>query len=221
MKVVIMSIRKLRFALISLALGFMLASCNGLMTADTQNQFVVTPPFVAPNPAPQASSPNWNGSLRFMNLGLQDGLSQSTVLVTLQDRFGFLWIGTEDGLNRYDGYMFKIFRPDLNNPDSVSDRWITSIFEDSQGYLWIGTRQGGLNRYDFETGKFQYYLNNPLDQESISSNYITSILENAKGELWIGTKAIRKILQLYRATSLQRYLKTAAASCGLAQRMAG
>lgn len=192
---------KLRYKLLSLALGLMLTSCNRLATADTQDQVTLTPLAVAiQEVAPKDSNPDWSGSLRFINLGLKDGLSQSTVPVTLQDRFGFLWIGTEDGLNRYDGYTFKIFRPDMNNPDSISDRWITSLYEDSQGYLWIGTRQGGLNRYDFETGKFTYYLNNPLDQESISSNYVTAILENEKGELWIGTNVGLNILDRQTGT---------------------
>jgi len=199
-------IRALRFGIINLIVGLVIYSCNGLDTANTQTQIPVTPPVVvAKEPIPQDLKPNWSGSLRFLNLGLKDGMSQSTVLVTLQDRFGFLWIGTEDGLNRYDGYTFKIFRPDLNNPDSISDRWITSLYEDSQGYLWIGTRQGGLNRYDFETGKFTYYLNKPLDQESISSNHVTSILENSKGELWIGTKAGLNILDRETGTFKRVY----------------
>ena len=190
-----MSFRKIYFRLISLSLTLVLTTCREVETADTFSKMTVTPsPVVVQDVVQKNPPPNWSGSLRFMSLGLNDGLSQSTVLVTLQDRFGFLWIGTEDGLNRYDGYMFKIFRPDLNNPDSISDRWITSLYEDSQGYLWIGTRQGGLNRYDFETGKFTYYLHNPLNQESISSNYITSILGNEKGELWIGTNVGLNVL---------------------------
>jgi len=133
------------------------------------------------------SASNIRGSLRFDRLGIDSGLSQSTIQAILQDRYGFLWIGTQDGLNRYDGYAFKVYRPDLGNSNSLSDRWITALFEDSQGYLWIGTRQGGLNRYNPVSGYFSSYLFTKNDPASLSSNHVTSILENRKGEIWVGT----------------------------------
>ena len=74
--------------------------------------------------------PGINSTLRFEHLGLADGLSQSIIHAILQDHFGFLWVGTEDGLNRYDGYEFKIYRPDSENPDSINDRWITALIEE-------------------------------------------------------------------------------------------
>ena len=183
-----MDFGKARIGLISLALGLLLAACNGLGPVNAPTQVPTTPTAPIPQKVTQSEPPpNLSGALRFESLGLEDGLSQSTILAILQDQFGFLWIGTEDGLNRYNGYTFKVFRPDFNNPASISDRWITSLFEDSQGYIWIGTRQGGLNRYDPATGKFTYYLHDPKDPKSISSNNVTAILENSKGELWIGT----------------------------------
>ena len=99
-----------------------------------------------------------NTPLRFGSLSLEQGLSQSVVNVTYQDREGYLWFGTQDGLNRYDGYHFTIFRPDLENPSSLNDRHILSIIEDTQGSLWIGTLLGGLNRYDRMTGIFTHYV---------------------------------------------------------------
>ena len=154
--------------------------------------------FAAPTPSAPLSSPKpivsqsvshplTGGTLRFDHLGLENGLSQSSVHVILQDRLGFIWFGTEDGLNRYDGKEFKIFRPDPYVEDSISDRWITSIIEDQQGYLWIGTRLGGLNRYDSTNGKFQSYRHEPDNPNSISSNRINTILEDSLGFLWIGT----------------------------------
>lgn len=179
---------KVRIGIVGSALSFFLAACNGLAPVSSTTQPQITATIPTPQPGIQeGSTPNISGALRFESLGLEDGLSQSTVLAILQDQFGFLWIGTEDGLNRYNGYTFRVFRPDLNNPDTISDRWITSLYEDSQGYLWIGTRQGGLNRYDPEKGSFIYYLHDPQDPKSISSNYVTAILENTKGELWVGT----------------------------------
>ncbi len=181
---------KARIVYLSVVLALLIAACAGLQppNAPVKTETPSSPVETVPQSVSvEEPLPNISGALRFESLGLEDGLSQSTVLALLQDQFGFLWIGTEDGLNRYNGYAFKVFRPDLNNPDSISDRWITSLFEDSQGYLWIGTRQGGLNRYDPATGKFTFYLHSADDPGSISSNYVTAIVENKKGELWVGT----------------------------------
>jgi ligand-binding sensor domain-containing protein/signal transduction histidine kinase len=183
-----MFVSKAQIGLIGFVFGLLLAACNGMVPVNAPTQTSIAPTVIPPQKITQEEPlPNMSGAIRFESLGLEDGLSQSTVLAILQDQFGFLWIGTEDGLNRYNGYTFKIFRPDLNNPDAISDRWITSLFEDRQGYIWIGTRQGGLNRYDPATGKFNYYLHDPKDLKSISSNNVTAILENKKGELWVGT----------------------------------
>src|SRR3989304_1778799 len=99
-------------------------------------------------PGPQTGSsptdtvppnPIYTQNIRFEQFNLEEGLSHSTVNAILQDRMGFLWIGTQDGLNRYDGYNFKVYKPDADDPTSLGDRWITSLAEDSQGYLWVGT----------------------------------------------------------------------------------
>lgn len=158
-------------------------------------------PITTPKALPLASTPDplpgtqthepfipYGKNIRFEHLSLEDGLSQSVVNAILQDRKGFLWIGTDDGLNRYDGYNFKVYKPDTNTPFSLSDRSITAIVEDEQGYLWIGTRLGGLNRYDPVTGKFTQYMHNNADRFSIASNYVTALLlDNAS--LWVGTNS--------------------------------
>lgn len=124
--------------------------------------------------------------IRFEQISLEEGLSQSVVNDILQDSQGFLWIGTDDGLNRYDGYDFKIYKPEPNNLYSISDRTITSIVEDKDGFLWIGTRAGGLNRYDPINGKFTHYFHDKTDQKSIASNQISALALDENG-LWIGT----------------------------------
>ena len=183
-----MYVSRARIGLIGLTISFLISACTGFGSVNAPTQTVGIPIIARPQIITQDDSlPEISGALRFENLGLKEGLSQSTVLAILQDQFGFLWIGTEDGLNRYNGYSFRVFRPDLNDPATISDRWITSLYEDSQGYIWIGTRQGGINRYDPATGSFTYYLHDPIDPETISSNHVTAILENTKGELWIGT----------------------------------
>ena len=93
-------------------------------------------------------------NIRFERLGLEDGLSQSAILATLQDQQGYLWFGTQDGLNRYDGYTFTIFRHDAENPNSLTNSSILALVEDPEGILWIGTWGGGLNRNEPHTGGF-------------------------------------------------------------------
>lgn len=125
--------------------------------------------------------------LKFEHLNSESGLSQSTVNAIVQDEKGFLWFGTEDGLNRFDGYNFKVYYPDQKNPNSLSHNFILSLFEDSDGILWVGTNGGGLNKFDKVHEKFTSYKNNPNNKSSLSSNVITSIFKDSKGVLWIGT----------------------------------
>jgi len=125
--------------------------------------------------------------VKFAALGVEDGLSQGSVLAICQDRRGFMWFGTEDGLNRYDGYTFYVFRPERTNPGAISDNIISSIYEDSRGRLWIGTQGGGLNLFDQDTESFVSFRHNPQDDFSINSNSIHCILEDQLGRFWIAT----------------------------------
>jgi ligand-binding sensor domain-containing protein len=84
----------------------------------------------------------------FDRLTITQGLSQNNVYTTLRDSQGFLWFGTLDGLNRYDGYDFKIFRHESRTNHSISDNYINVLFEDSHGIIWVGTRGGGLNSFN-------------------------------------------------------------------------
>jgi ligand-binding sensor domain-containing protein/signal transduction histidine kinase len=169
-----------------LTLG-MLASC--MAGGGQATPALPTAAPVVPAPSTQAGelSTEPPTNIRFRQIGPQDGLSQSVIHCILQDRQGFMWFGTEDGLNRYDGYSFVVFRPDPGNPNSINDIWINTLFEDSQGMLWIGTRQGGLARYDPQTGLFAHYTNDPLVQNSLSSNTVNAIQEDNRGTLWVGT----------------------------------
>ena len=137
--------------------------------------------------APASLPPICKCVLRFDHLSIEDGLSQSSVRVIFQDSRGFLWFGTEDGLNRYDGYTFKIYKPDPDVPNSLSDRWITSIVEDKNGYLWIATRQGGLNRYDPRTEKFLHYFHDKGNPLSLSDNHVNVLYLDKNDNLWVGT----------------------------------
>jgi ligand-binding sensor domain-containing protein/two-component sensor histidine kinase len=121
-------------------------------------------------------------------LTINDGLSQGMVNCMFQDRYGFMWFGTNDGLNRYDGYSFKVFRYDANDPNSISGNLITAVFEDSKGRLWVGTGLNGLNLFLNESESFIRFTHKP-GENSITNNRILSIQEDKYGNIWIGTSS--------------------------------
>lgn len=124
--------------------------------------------------------------VRFEHLTTDAGLSQSTVQCLLKDSDGFMWFGTGDGLNRYDGYQYQIFKHYLSDSSSICSNSIRSAYEDSQGNLWFGT-ESGLCRYDKANGCFVNYVNDPDDPESIPPGTVQAILETGNNELWLGT----------------------------------
>jgi signal transduction histidine kinase/ligand-binding sensor domain-containing protein/class 3 adenylate cyclase/ActR/RegA family two-component response regulator len=142
--------------------------------------------------------------VKFERLSVEQGLSQNTVQRILQDRKGFLWFATQDGLNRYDGYDFVVYKPDPQNPQSLSENWIESLYEDRAGTLWIGTKTGGLNQFDPETETFRHYQHDPANPRSVSSNHILAIYEDRSEVLWVGTA--NGLHQFDRATgTFRRY----------------
>lgn len=127
-------------------------------------------------------------NIRFKRISIEQGLSQVSVFCILQDKKGFMWFGTQDGLNRYDGYEFKIYRHDPQDTSTISDNLINSICEDSSGILWIGTNGGGLNRFDPIIGSFKRYKHKKNDPSSFSNDRVMSICEDNVGMIWIGTE---------------------------------
>jgi ligand-binding sensor domain-containing protein/signal transduction histidine kinase len=98
-----------------------------------------------------------------------------------------MWFGTDDGLNRFDGYSFKVYRNDPEDPDSLSHNMIMGLVEDSQGYLWIGTYGGGLDRFDPQTQIFTHFRHLPEDPGSLSDDRVRSLILDRSGVLWIAT----------------------------------
>ncbi len=117
---------------------------------------------------------------------IDQGLSQSWVRWIHQDAKGFLWIGTQDGLNRYDGYDFKIYRHELYDTSSIGENTINSISEDTSGNLWIGT-ESGLSKYDRNLGVFININHNPSNPESISPGPVYQTLVDSTGAVWMKT----------------------------------
>ena len=120
-------------------------------------------------------------NLRFEHLGTAAGLSQSNVTCILRDSRGFMWFGTRDGLNRYDGYGFTVFKNSSDDPYSLSHNFITGIVEDKKGDLWISTWGGGLNRYDREKRRFVPYLS------VLPGSFIHTLMLDSEGKIWLGT----------------------------------
>ncbi len=96
-------------------------------------------------------------NLKFHNITLKDGLSQSSINTIIQDEQGFMWFGTQDGLNRYDGYEFKIFQHRFSDSTGLSDNFIRFLYQDNKNYLWIGT-DNGLNLYNPSSENFRHFL---------------------------------------------------------------
>jgi ligand-binding sensor domain-containing protein len=126
-------------------------------------------------------------AMRFKRYSIEDGLSQSSIEGIVQDRSGMIWIATEDGLNRFDGYEFTVFRNDPDDTTSISNSNIWCIHVDRRGHLWAGTYTSGLNRFDPETETFTRYRHDPEDPGSISSDRIRFITDDAAGNIWIST----------------------------------
>lgn len=131
-------------------------------------------------------SSTFDARLRFEYLTVDDGLSQSTVNALVQDRLGFMWIGTWDGLNRYDGYNFKVYKHDPDDPNSLSDNTIWSLHQDGQGILWIGTNRG-LDRFDPSTGQFIRYQHDPDNPQSLGRGTVGQVYQDRAGTLWVAT----------------------------------
>lgn len=122
---------------------------------------------------------------KFEHINESHNLSHSTVLDIIQDKEGFIWFGTIDGLNRFDGYTCKVFKHDDKDSTSISSNFIHGLHLDSNGDLWISTRDGGLNKFNKFTETFKSYLHDPNDLNSISSNKVATILQDKKGTYWV------------------------------------
>ena len=124
--------------------------------------------------------------IEFERVSITQGLSQSEVNCILRDRQGFMWFGTQDGLNRYDGYTFTVYRHNPSDSNSISDNYVTALAEDRGGNLWIGT-QNGLNEFDPGRGRFRTFVPPPGSGGGPAGKFISSICEDSDGGLFVGS----------------------------------
>jgi signal transduction histidine kinase/ligand-binding sensor domain-containing protein len=172
---------------------FLFAVCLALLAGCRSPEAVESPPTdedlligVPPGAVFAPVSLDPASTIRFDRITGEDGLSQNVVLSIAQDHRGFMWFGTEDGLNKYDGYQFTVYKHNPDNPTTLSDNFVSVIYQDRAGVLWIGTRNG-LNRLDSSTGKFTRYEHDPDDARSIGGTWVVSLCAGRDGALWIGT----------------------------------
>ncbi|WP_324672844.1 two-component regulator propeller domain-containing protein [Hymenobacter sp. GOD-10R] len=127
-------------------------------------------------------------TLLFHTFTTANGLSQNSVAAMLQDRRGFLWLGTQDGLNRFDGAAFHVFRNDPQRPGSLSSNYVLSLAQDRQGKIWIGTGGGGLCQYNPITGRMRIFQSKSYAPGSITDNFVRVVFCDQEGRIWVGTE---------------------------------
>lgn len=136
---------------------------------------------------PQSNVFGQKDHFNISSLTTEDGLSNNHVTAVLEDSKGFVWIATYDGLNRWNGYEFEIFKKENDNPNSLPGNFIISLAEDQSKNIWIGTNNSGLVKYDVSEEKFYRYSTIPGDENSIPGNIIRYIEVDTQNQIWIGT----------------------------------
>lgn len=134
----------------------------------------------------------WTGegperNLQFRTLGVADGLSQATINAIAQDHQGYIWLGTQEGLNRFDGVGVTRYSHDPLRPDSLGHDWVADILVDRDGSVWVGTFGGGLSRYDRGGDRFEHLRHDPNDPNSLPAGPVRALLQDHAGMIWIGT----------------------------------
>jgi len=125
---------------------------------------------------------------RWATFTREDGLSDNSILSIVEDHNGFLWIGSEDGLNRFDGVEFKVFKARGGSPYELAEDYINTLLVDRDGSLWIGTFGGGLAQYQPQRGVFINHLADANDPSSLAHNDVSALYQDPSAALWVGTR---------------------------------
>ncbi|MGH7491102.1 MAG: two-component regulator propeller domain-containing protein [bacterium] len=149
--------------------------------------------------------------LKFEHFSIENGLSHSKVNCIFQDDRGFLWVGTNDGLNKFDGYEFTVYRWKPNDPRGLSAQLVRAIWQDRKGNLWIGTEGGGINLFDRDSNSFRRFTPDSSSEVRISGQDVNAIVEDRQGNLWLGTSNGLDLFDL-RNRTVRNYTPPALAS---------
>ncbi|UCE08006.1 MAG: histidine kinase, partial [bacterium] len=141
-----------------------------------------------------------NNNLKFEHLSIANGLSNSTVNCILKDSRGLMWFGTNDGLNKYDGYQVTIYKNAPENLQSINSYEVMAIMEDIKHNIWIATKRGGLDLYNRETDQITNIVPHNDGKRIVESLYIFCILEDSEEKIWFGT--LSGLYNLDRQTNL-------------------
>lgn len=125
--------------------------------------------------------------IKFDHITVEDGLSHSSVFEIMQDSKGFLWFGTQDGLNKYDGYSFKVYKYSPFDTTSLQDNWVQSVVEDKNGLLWVGTHNSGVFKFDRDNETFVNYKNIRSNHHSLANNRVWDVFIDSENVLWVGS----------------------------------
>jgi ligand-binding sensor domain-containing protein/signal transduction histidine kinase len=166
---------------------------------------------------PAAASTATVDSVRFRNFGLGSGLSQVTARAIVQDERGFVWIGTQDGLNRFDGHDFETWYRDRRSQNTLGDSHVTALARAEGGRLWVGTLAGGLSLLDPAAGTVRTFRHDPAQDQSLASDGVTALHTDRGGRLWVAT-ANGGLQQLFVAEG--RFVRTAPQDIGVVRSIA-
>lgn len=126
---------------------------------------------------------------RFRRVGSEQGISHDTVFTVVQDRQGYVWLGTEQGLNRFDGYGSRVFTHDVNSAGSLAEDDVSGLLVDRLGRLWVATWGGGLDRFEPDSETFAHLRADPTRQDALHDNRVQTLLEDRDGRIWAATFA--------------------------------
>lgn len=167
------------------------ATAHGLAHGSANANTSSSPSAVA---SPQAQTSPTSEGVHFERITTEDGLSNNYINRILQDSQGFMWFGTMDGLNKYDGYSFTVYRHDPENPHSLREDYILSIYEDRAGVLWVGTMNGWLEKYDRQKDQFTHYKVSP------DRSRVLGLQEDRSGVFWVQVQ-----VDYYRGADLLQF----------------
>jgi len=145
-------------------------------------------------------------TVKFSSLTIENGLSQSDVKCILKDRTGYMWFSTDDGLNRFDGYNFTVYRHNPKDNHSLPSNDVSTIIEDTAGNIWVGNGNG-LSLYNRNTNSFTNFLSKKDDESSLSNPNVNYIFQDSKGNIWVGTYSGLNLLNL-KTKKFKRFLYT-------------